>query len=78
MVMEPGSNYIFNSIMSGWQRGGRERHSIYNIASPHLGKTSHESDIASDFDPKETVETAADEEDIETIELVLDDRLGTG
>ena len=32
-------------------------------------ETSHESDIASDSDP-------ADEEDIETIELVLDDRVG--
>ena len=39
-------------------------------------ETSHESDIASDFDPKESVETAADEEDLETIEFVLDHRLG--
>ena len=39
-------------------------------------ETSHESDIASDFDQKEAAEAAADEEDIETIEFVLDHRLG--
>ena len=38
--------------------------------------TSHESDLASDRDSKHIVEAAVEEEDIETIEFVLDHRVG--
>ena len=39
-------------------------------------ETSHSSDVASDFDPREAEEAVAEEEDIENIEAVLDHRVG--
>lgn len=48
--------------------GNRKSSRVKKTTKYRKEETSHESDIASDFDSKETVKTAADEEDIATIE----------